>query len=476
MSASQALRRPRPIAFSILLCTVGCTVGPDYHPPDVALPKSFRQSPEATSTQPTPEAWWTLFGDPLLTELERDALDSAPDLAAAEARVREARALSGLVRAGTLPSADGTAGYARSRGSANVPTGVRPGGLGPGIDSNLWQAGFDASWEIDAFGGVRRAAESAEAGFEAAEDDREAAKLTLLAEVARTEIELRGAQRRLAIAKGNLELERDSLLLIRSTFAAGLVSHFDVLRAEAQVSDVKAAIPPLEADSYAAMFRLGVLVGRPPEELVDRLAIAQPIPQSVQALPPGLPSDLLRRRPDIRAAERRLASANARIGAAEADYYPHFALTSIAGLESLHASSFPDIASGYYSASPGITWSIFDAGRVHFKVLAAEARTDAAAADYRRVVLEALKEVETALVFYGRDEARESALSSAVGDERAAVSLANRLYSQGLVSFTAVLDAERSLYSAEDGFVQSEEEGALAQVALIKALGGGWNR
>lgn len=456
----------------------GCTVGPDYKAPTAAMPATYAEhTPAAAVSAPTPatpDAWWRNFGDPVLDRLDEEALQSAPDLAAAEARVREARALRGVAGAAEFPEVDAGAGYARTHGSANVPVGVPPGGLGPGIDGNLYQVGFDASWEIDIFGGTRRSIESANASYQASVDERGDVVLTLLAEVSRNYIELRGAQRRLAVAEDNLAIQQDALSLTQSQFNAGLASRLDVLRAQAEVSDTQSVIPDLETDKRAAIYRIGALVGRPPEDLLAELDAPQPIPSPVSDVPIGLPSDLLKRRPDIRAAERRLAAANARIGVATADLYPHFSLTGVAGLESLDASTFLTAPSRYLSIGPNITWLVFDAGKVRFTIQAEQARTDEAAAVYQRTVLDALRDVETALVSYGQSRVRRERLTAETSADRDAVTVAKKLYSQGLEDFLSVLDAERSLYAADDKLAQTDRDSDLALVTLYKSLGGGW--
>jgi multidrug efflux system outer membrane protein len=457
----------------------GCTVGPDYVPPKPTMPANFTEHfrPAAASTgepQKPSDAWWKGFDDPTLDKLMAEALRSAPDIAEAEARVREARALQGIAVASQFPTADGGSEFARNRGSANVPTGVPPGGLGPGINSNLFQAGFDASWEIDVFGGKRRAVESANASYQSTLADRGDVTLVLLAEVARNYFGLRGVQRQLAVARDNLRIQKDGLSLTRSQFNAGLTSSLDVLRAQAEVSDTEAAIPTFEADEHAAIYRIGSAIGHTPEDLLAELEIARPIPLTVPNVPVGLPSDLLRRRPDIRAAERRIAAANARIGVAESDLYPHFSLTGIAGLESLNVSTFLNSSSGYFSIGPSINWLIFDAGRVRFQMQAEEARTAVSTAAYQRTVLGALRDVETALISYAKAEERRGRLAAELATDREAVRVATRLYRQGLQDFLPVLDAERTLYAAADKLAQTERDTALALVALYTALGGGW--
>ena len=468
-----------PALAGLALLIAGCrAVGPDYVAPKPSVPASFaearRTSEQASEAAFIDDAWWKNFGDSTLDALVAQALKSAPNLAEARARVREARALQGIAGAGRFPTADATGEYARNLGSDNVPTGVPPGGLGPGIHSNLWQAGFDASWEIDIFGGIRRSIEAADANFQAVAEDRADVTLTLLAEVARDYIDLRGAQRRIEVARKNLAIEQDLLALTQSLLAAGLAPQQDLLRAEAQVRDIQAAIPTFETDERAAAYRIAALIDRPFTEVSAELSVPRPIPQSASEVPVGLPSELLKRRPDVRAAERRIAAANARIGIAQADLYPHFSLTGVAGLESLSFSSFGNASSGYYQIGPGITWRIFDAGKIRFQVQAESARTAVATAAYERTVLEAFRDVETALVSYANTKVRRNELAAESAADTQATDIARLLYKRGVESFLPVLDAERSLYAADDALAQSERDSALALIALHKSLGGGW--
>jgi multidrug efflux system outer membrane protein len=458
----------------------GCAaVGPNYVPPAPKVPASFADASGSSpanvrGAQTADEAWWKNLGDPLLDDLLNEALTSAPSIAEAQARVREARALTGVAGAERFPTVDAGGAYARNLGSENVPTGVPPGGLGPGVHSNLWQAGFDASWEIDIFGGERRRVEAAAADYEAVTEDRAVVVLTLQAEVARNYVELRGAQRRIEVARKDLIIERDLQALTQSLLAAGLAPQQDLLRAQAQVSDIEAAIPEFETDERAAAYRIAALIGRPFAEMAAELSAPRPIPQAVSEVPVGLPSELLERRPDVRAAERRIAAANARIGIAQADLYPHFSLTAVTGLESLYFSSFSSASSGYYQIGPGISWRIFDAGRIRFQVRAESARTDAAAAAYQRSVLNAFRDVETALISYANAKIRRNNLAAESAADAQATEIARLLYEKGLESFLPVLDAERSLYAADDQLAQSERDSALALIALYKSLGGGW--
>jgi multidrug efflux system outer membrane protein len=462
------------------LLLAGCkAVGPDYVAPKPSVPAGFAEAPAPTAQSGSKasfvdEAWWKEFEDGTLNALIAQALKSAPDLAEAQARVRVARALRGIAGAERYPTADATGEYTRNLGSDNVPTGVPPGGLGPGIHSNLWQAGFDASWEIDIFGGIRRSIEAADANYQAVAEDRADVTLTLLAEVARDYIDLRGAQRRIEVAQKNLAIERDLLALTQSLLTAGLAPQQDLLRAEAQVRDIQAAIPQFQTDERAAAYRIAALIDRPFTEVSTELAVPRPIPQSASDVWVGLPSELLKRRPDVRAAERRIAAANARIGVAQADLYPHFSLTGVAGLESLYFSSFGNASSGYYQIGPGVTWRIFDAGKIRFEVQAESARTAAATAAYERSVLDAFRDVETALVSYANIKVRRNELAAESAADAQATDIAKLLYERGVESFLPVLDAERSLYAADDALAQSERDSALALVALYKSLGGGW--
>jgi NodT family efflux transporter outer membrane factor (OMF) lipoprotein len=469
-----------PAVAGLGLLVVGCkAVGPDYVAPRPSVPAGFAETSERNSGQVSAgpfidDAWWKNFADANLDALIAQALKSAPDLAEAQARVREARALQGIAGADRYPTADASAEYARNLGSDNVPTGVPPGGLGPGVHSNLWQAGFDASWEIDIFGGIRRGVEAADANYQAVAEDRADVTLTLLAEVARDYVDLRGAQRRIEVAQKNLAIERDLLALTQSLLAAGLAPQQDLLRAEAQVRDIQAAIPTFETDERAAAYRIAALINRPFTEVSAELSVPRPIPQPASDVPVGLPSELLKRRPDVRAAERRIAAANARIGIARADLYPHFSLTGVAGLESLYFSSFGNGSSGYYQIGPGVTWRIFDAGKIRFEVQAESARTAAATAVYERSVLDAFRDVETALVSYANTQVRRNELAAESRADAQATDIAELLYKRGVESFLPVLDAERSLYAADDALAQSERDSALALVALYKSLGGGW--
>jgi NodT family efflux transporter outer membrane factor (OMF) lipoprotein len=298
--------------------------------------------------------------------------------------------------------------------------------------------------------------------------------LTLIAEIARNYVELRSTQRRIEIARETLALRQDTLNLFRVQFASELATSLDLARARAALANIQAEIPILTSAGRSAIYRIAVLIGDHPENLLSPLDSSGSIPEASGNVPVGLPSDLLKRRPDIRLAARRIAAANAKIGVAQADLYPHFSLTGLAGLESLSSATFLNPSSFFFSVGPSIKWLIFDAGKVRNQILAERARTDMAAAAYQKTVLGALREVETALVAYGQEQIRREALTQEVTANREALNLAKRLYQLGVEDYLAVLDADRSLHSAEDRLVLSQRDMSINLIALYKSLGGGW--
>ena len=342
------------------------------------------------------------------------------------------------------------------------------------FDNNVYQAGFDASWEIDVFGGNRRAVEAGKAEVAAAEFGRRNVLVTLLGEVARNYVELRGCQRRLEIATNNLKTQQDALALTEDRFKKGLTSDLDVQQAATLLANTRAVIPTLETGIQDYIHRLGVLLGQPPEALLAELSAPAPIPSGPPEVPVGLPSELLRRRPDIQQAERQLAASTARIGVATADLFPKFSLTGIAGYESTSASDWFAGGSKFWSLGPTVQWRIFDAGRIRANIRVQNARQEQSLAAYEETVLMSFEDVENSLVAYAKEQIRRRSLEDAVTSSKDSLHLANQLYSNGLASFINVLDAERSLYQAEDALVQSDKAVTQNLISLYKALGGGW--
>jgi NodT family efflux transporter outer membrane factor (OMF) lipoprotein len=421
--------------------------------------------------------WWKSFNDPELDSLADRAVQANLSVQLAEARLREARARRQIAAAPLWPSLDATGSYTRqwldedlfgplSAGGHPVVLGQQP--------QNVFQAGFDASWELDLFGGTRRSIEAARADFEASWYDRGDVMLTLLAEVARNYIDLRGFQKRLEVAHHNLVAQGDTLELTRARYQGGLVSDLDVARAEAQVHSTSAEIPTLETLHKESVHRLGVLLGEAPGALADELSREQPIPMAPPELPANLPAELLRQRPDLRRAERQLAAATARVGVATADLYPKFYLVGTAGLESLSAGSFFSSGSQLWSIGPTMIWPIFRGGQILATIEVRDAQEQQALISYRQAILAALEESENAFVACTRERARQEALNEAVASNQRAVYLATELYTHGLSDFLNVLEAQRNLLQTESEQVQSETAMSLDAVALYKALGGGW--
>lgn len=462
--------------FSCLFA--GCTVGPNYYTSQVAVPVAYSEATTRPTTQPTNlSEWWTRFNDPVLDSLIAEAARSNHDLRIAAARVREARAQRKIIAADQYPAVNTSGQYRRTRQSDNSNSfggGSFAGGSGFTPDENLYQVGFDASWELDLFGGIRRSVEAADADIAGFEENRRDVLVTLLAEVARNYVELRGFQRQLAIAQANVASEQDTADLSESRYRAGLTGELDVKRAQALVASTSAQIPALEALIHQAIHRLSVLEGRAPGALQDELLNASPIPKSTPNIPVGVPSDLLRRRPDIRRAERELAATSARIGIATADLFPKFSLTGSLGLQSSEPKHLLDYGSRFWSAGPTVNWPIFDAGKIRANIQVQNEREAQALARYEKTVLLALEETENALVNYSREQVRRESLSTSAAANRRAVELANELYSKGLVDFLNVLEAQRALYVSEDQLVQSERAVSANMVAVYKALGGGW--
>jgi NodT family efflux transporter outer membrane factor (OMF) lipoprotein len=469
------------LSLGVLLVS-GCSVGPNYRRPDDVLAASWLEAQRAEfDTQPaTLVNWWTEFNDVELNSLVERAVNSNLDIAIAEARVRESRASQLLSEAGEWPTVDLSGSYSRNRSSENAVAARGQGAVGTprstsNLEQDLFRTGFDAGWEIDVFGGTRRSIEAARANVEASIEDRRDVLVTLLGDVAKNYIDLRGRQRQLAVTQANLEAQQESLRLTRIRFDAGLASDLEIAQAEGQAQTTAAQIPTLESGIKQTAYRLDLLLGAQPGATWNELSGSAPIP----ALPPqarvGLPAELLRRRPDIRRAERQLAAATAQIGAATADLYPRFFLIGTFGLQSISASDWFSAQSRFWTIGPTIRWPVFDAGKIRANIEIRNAQQDQALKFYEKSVLGALGDVESALVNYSKEQIRYRSLLAAVDANRRALQMSNDLYTQGLVAFLNVLDAQRAVYGSENDLAQSEANMASNLVALYKALGGGWD-
>lgn len=458
------------------LVLAGCTVGPEYTPPVARLPEDYQSKIPLAENGPgaTLARWWRHFEDPRLDALIVQASQANLDVRLARARVREARALAGVAGARRYPSVDASGQYTRSRLSENAPIGHIVHSAGQPVEGNLFTAGLDASWEIDVFGGTRRTVEAASADTESEEEAARQVRVTVLAEVGLNYLHLRGLQKRLDVAKSNLRTQQETLALAADRFQAGLVSDLDPARARAQMEETRSLLPGLERDIERAIYRLAVLLGKAPEEIDAGLRDVRPIPGAPPEIPPGLPSDLLRRRPDLRRAEREVAAATARVGEATADLYPRFFLTGSGGLQSIKATDFLRGASQFWSVGPSVTWPIFAGGRIRSNIEAQDARQEQALLRFQQTVLQSLEEVENALVGYAREQDHFRALAASETAARRSAEVADQQYRAGVADFLSVLDAERSLLGVQDELAGSEETLGQDLILLYKALGGGW--
>ena len=461
-------------ALLYIITATGCMVGPNFEAPRVQVPTKWTGATTAPATQPaTPAekdlaAWWTVFDDPTITELINRAIQSNLDLMQAEARIRQAWASRGIAASGLGPTVDVSGSYERTQQPITKDI------QGGNSSFNQYQIGFDAGWELDIFGGIRRGIEAADADIQSTVELRRDVLVSLTAEVARNYIDLRAFQQRIGIARKNLKTQEHSAKLTRQRFEGGFVSGLDVANADAQVATTASGIPLLEAAARQTIYSLSVLLGQEPAALVRELSPALDIPAAPPSVPVGVPSDLLRRRPDIRRAEADIHGATARIGVATADLFPKFTIFGAAGLQGADLSSTFDWAGRFWSIGPSVTWPVFDMGRIRANIEVQKALQEQNVIAYRQTVLTALQEVENALIASEKEEEHRKTLARAVKANEKAVELATTLYTMGQTDFLNVLTAQRSLYSSEDALIQSTGAVSTYLVALYKALGGGW--
>jgi NodT family efflux transporter outer membrane factor (OMF) lipoprotein len=507
------------LAALLALIASGCMTGPDYARPDIATPEDW-VSEKAGCVSSAPgdiTAWWTQFNDPVLDSLIARAVESNFDVRAAASRVREARAARGVVAASLLPSVNAGASLKRSQGpeqnlSGGPPVsgsiGFGPGGLSRTINirgrnvsishtasaaggttgltisptggaadrtSDLFSLGFDASWEMDVFGGNRRAVEAADADLEAVVEAERHVLVSLVAEVALNYIDLRAAQNRLAITQRNIKAQSETVKLTAARYDAGLSSELDAVRARSLLAVFEGQVPLLGQQVASAIYRLGVLLGGEPGMLLAELEPAAPLPAVPAEIPVGLPSELLKRRPDIRVAERQLAAENARIGVAMADLYPKFFLTGGVSGQSNVVGSALNNANQLWSFGPSVSWPIFQGGRIRANIEVQNERQEQALIRYEQTIMQALADVETSLVSFNSEQVYRRSVQDAVSANQRAVSLANERYARGLEGFLNALQAQRDLFVSEDQLVQSESIILANLVSLFKSLGGGWD-
>ncbi|MEI2384342.1 efflux transporter outer membrane subunit [Breoghania sp. JC706] len=447
----------------------GCAVGPDYKVPDIVMPAKWAHAgKEHSQSIPALEHWWTRLNDPILNELIDEAVDGNLDVATAKARIRQARASYRQTTGELFPTLDASGSGTRSKTSTNVDS-------GKGTVSNLFDAGFDASWELDIFGANRRAKEAAGYGVDAAEENLRDVLLTLVGDVATYYVEARGYQARIALAQRTAASQNETADLTEKQFRAGGTSGLDVANANGQAASTEAEIPTLRTSYAEAVHQIGVLLGRPPASVADRLKQPRRIPRPKLPLPAGIPADVLVNRPDVRLAERQLAQYTAKVGEAEAARYPSVSLTGALSTSALEIGDLAKNSTIAWSFGPSVSVPIFRGGQLKAAVDVAKAERDEYFIAYKSSILTAMQDVEDALVSLRQQRIRIVKLSRSVDGYRRAAKLSRALYQTGSTSFLDVLDAERSLYSAEDSMIQSQVAIATAYVSLNKALGGGWN-
>ena len=453
------------------LLASGCKVGPDYKAPDPALPVQWVEAPSESESKPgtsTPRPqpvdlsqWWAVLNDPVLSSLIDRAQGANLDLVQADARIRGARASRDVAASALYPTLSASAGVSRSRSAGGT--------------FNLFSVGLDASWEADVFGGIRRSIEAADADVQSAVESRRDTMVTLVSEIALAYAELRGGQKQLETARRNLNSQLETASIVRQRFEAGYVTQLDVANAETQASSTRARIPSLETTIRQSIYSLALLLGKQPAELIAELSPNAPLPVISPEIPIGLPSDLARRRPDIRRAESDLHAATALVGLAVSELYPHFVLGAGFGLQGPDADSLGTLNKHTWSIGPSAGWTLFDGGANRARIRVQQAAGEQLLAAYEQTVLTALREVESSLVAYEKEQERHEALVEAVASSRLAVELATQRYTEGLTDFLNVLSAQGSLFSSESALAQSDTLVVQNLVAIYKSLGGGWD-
>jgi multidrug efflux system outer membrane protein len=462
-----SLKMKTTVALFVAATLAGCAVGPNYKRPETPVAQTFGAAEPAVYTPEQAQVqFWKQFGDATLDQLVDDSLNANHDLRIAVGRLAEARAARHLSLYDLGPTVTAFGGHTTQRLSQVQ--------FGFPFTTSYYDAGFDASWELDLFGRIRRSVESSSAQLQSAEANLNDVQVSVIAEVARTYFELRGEQNQLAVAQKNVENQQATFNLTDARLKAGRGTEFDTSRASAQLSTTLATIDPLQASVQRSIHRLGVLTGRDPNALQSVLSPLKDLPELPKTLAVGDPGSMLRRRPDIRVAERQLASSNAEIGVAVGDYFPKVTFTGTFGYDAKTPSGLGTSMSKVYTIGPSISWAAFDLGRVHARVAGAKARTNTAVAQYEQTVLKALEETENALVTHARTRDQLIHAADAAQESAAAAKLARVRYEGGIVDFLEVLDAERTQLQAEDQLAQTRTATATSLIAVYKALGGAW--
>jgi len=452
----------------------GCMVGPEYHPPQPAVvPPAWAGVSKIPTAQPSVATeqpadltqWWRQFNDPILNELVEEAVKANLDLKIAEASLRQARALRGIAIGALWPSVAASAGYQRLHSAATMPENQQ---------EDLYQAGLDAVWELDLFGGIRRNVESAGANVQSAIENIRDVQVSIIAEVALNYIQLRGFQQEIVIAQNNLKAQQHTADITRKLLNVGFDSALDVAEAESNVAMTESQIPVFETSAQQSIYALSVLLAQQPAALIGKLSPTGSLPRVPAKIPAGLPSELLRRRPDIRQSEAQLHAATAQIGVAVAQLFPSFSLTGTVNWQSNLLRNWWTDAGRSFSFGPSANWPVFQGGATVSNVRLQEALRDQAFITYQKTVLAAFQDVENALIAFNKEQEHRKSLNDAVIANQKAVDLSLQLYTEGQVAFLNVVEAQLSLYTSQNALVQSEDNIATDLIALYKALGGGW--
>ena len=494
--------RVRPVLLLFLLA--GCTVGPNYEQPSAWSPLSwFRTNPKDPKPPPIsvpvaekadPE-WWNILHDPVLTGLMRRVAASNLDVRTAAIRLAQSRAQAGVTAADAYPRLNGNASYTRERLSPQGAASLIGGSGGPGSTGgsssatsaaavplsnrtvppfDLFQTGFDASWELDLWGRVRREVENADATVQASEEARRQQLLTSLAELARAYVQLRGTQETERITRNNLASAQQSVRLTNERFKGGLATELDVANAQSQADATAATLPQLEQQEQQQINAISLLLGEPPGALAAELTPVKPVPPVPPVVPIGLPSELARRRPDIRQAEAQLHAAVANIGVAQADFYPRVTLSGNFSLQATQLKNMFGWDAATYSFGPNLSIPIFEGGRLRRTLELREQQQQEAALNYQKTVLQAFHDVDNALIAYRAEQLRHDRLAAQVGQGRRALGLATERFKEGVSDYLEVLTAQRTVLAAEQQLADSTTTISTNLVALYKALGGGW--
>ena len=454
----------------LVLALAACAVGPDYKAPDTAAAQLSAANDPAAKAEfdrsRFESIWWKQFDDPVLNQLVSQSLQGNRELRVAFARLKAARAIRDDVSNDALPTVT-------SRVSSDLGKGQIPGQTDDRVNSERYDLGLDMAWELDLFGRIQRQLEASEAQQDAAQADLQQLQVSLIAELVDAYGQLRGAQLREKIAVANLKTQQDSRGITESLRDAGVGNDLDVVRADARLAQVEATVPQLQAEQVRARNRIATLLGQRPDALSIDLSPAQ-LPAIAKALPVGDPGELLKRRPDVRSAERQLAAATANIGVATADLFPRVSLSGFLGFTAGRGSQLGSSAAQAWALGPSITWAAFDLGSVRARLRGANADAEGALANYEQQVLLALEESENAFSDYSKRQQRLLALLRQSEASRKAADLASIRYREGTVDYLILLDAERERLSAEDAQAQGEVDLYRGIVAIYKALGGGW--